>query len=88
LSLGQILQHTSEAIYKVCWQNSTKTFMIVVKCKRHSLGFEGGVSCFHQGEPLYGNETVNDLAEFARLAALGVDGVFTDDPGLIRRCLT
>lgn len=32
--------------------------------------------------------TVNEPAEFARLAALGVDGVFSDDPGLIRRCLT
>jgi len=32
--------------------------------------------------------TVNDPADFTRLAAQGVDGVFTDDPGLIRRCLT
>jgi glycerophosphoryl diester phosphodiesterase len=48
---------------------------------QHTLVDAASVARWHRAGLVVNVWTVNDPAELRRLAALGVDGVFTDDPG-------
>ncbi len=67
-------QHS--AVFQVQWKRNGRTLVTrrVVKTL-HKLGYEVHVW------------TVNDEESMHRLIKLGVDGIFTDNPGLLRRVL-